>query len=69
MVNRFLIISVWRNTKEGRTQSLLIRGKAFGIFPFMIDLDTDGAFDSIIKLKNTDADDAENYQDKMDYFF
>ena len=52
MLDRFTIISVQYPTEKAKKRTILIRGKALGIFPFVIDLDMDGALDNIINLKN-----------------
>ena len=59
MLDRFTIISVQCPKEKVKKQTILIRGKALGIFPFMIDLDMDGALDNIIKLKNGNTDDVD----------
>ena len=52
MLDRFTIISVQYPEGTEKKRTILIRGKALGIFPFVIDLDMDGALDNIINLKN-----------------
>lgn len=59
MLDRFTIISVQYPKGEAKKRTILIRGKALGIFPFVIDLDMDGALDNIINLKNGNTDDAD----------
>lgn len=58
-LDRFTIISVQYPKGTEKKQTILIRGKALGIFPFVIDLDMDGALDNIINLKNGNIDDAD----------
>ena len=55
-LDRFTIISVQYPKGTDKKQTILIRGKALGIFPFVIDLDMDGALDNIINLKNGNID-------------
>ena len=57
MLDRFTIISVQYPEGTEKKRTILIRGKALGIFPFVIDLDMDGALDNIINLKNGNIDD------------
>ena len=45
--------------EQRKKRTILIRGKALGIFPFVIDLDMDGALDNIINLRNGNTDDAD----------
>ena len=56
-LDRFTIISVQYPNGTEKKRTILIRGKALGIFPFVIDLDMDGALDNIINLKNGNIDD------------
>ena len=58
-LDRFTIISVQYPKGAEKKQTILIRGKALGIFPFVIDLDMDGALDNIINLKNGNIDDVD----------
>ena len=58
-LDRFTIVSVQYPKETSKKQTILIRGKALGIFPFVIDLDMDGALDNIINLKNGNTDDAD----------
>ena len=58
MLDRFTIISV-QYPKTSKKRTILIRGKALGIFPFVIDLDMDGALDNIINLKHGNIDDVD----------
>lgn len=58
-LDRFTIISVQYPNGTAKKRTILIRGKALGIFPFVIDLDMDGALDNIINLKNGNIDDAD----------
>ena len=60
MLDRFTIISVQYPNGTEKKRTILIRGKALGIFPFVIDLDMDGALDNIINLKNGNIDDADS---------
>ena len=56
-LDRFTIIAVQYPKETEKKRTILIRGKALGIFPFVIDLDMDGALDNIINLKNGNIDD------------
>ena len=58
-LDRFTIISVQYPKGTEKKQTILIREKALGIFPFVIDLDMDGALDNIINLKNGNIDDVD----------